>query len=604
MKAAKPAASTTLVEVWGVDVWGTVARFLADRRVRNSILSLCTLAFLAATACAQGQDGKILSEDSYTIRGVVVNSVTHAAVPHALAFSSDNRFAKLTDDEGRFEFKVPRPQPEGTSGSQTTFSTFSSRGVASRIVTSVSLIFLARKQGYFQSQAVQEPPGDENSRELKIEIVPEALMVGRVNLPANDGTEKIQVQIYKRQVQEGRATWVAAGGTTTRANGEFRLANLQEGEYKLFTQELLDRDPLTFNPRGQLFGYPPVYFPASGDFETAAVIQLKAGETFSATLTPARREYYPVKIAVLNAEAGNGLGIEVQPQGHKGPGFSLGYSSSAGGNNIQGMLPDGNYSVAVTGYGQNGSTGMANFSVSGGPVVGLSVMLAPNPAIEVHVRDERTKGDNGIPPGLRNLMNVLNVRLVPSEDAGQGNFLWLQPPKNPEDESLAFGNARPGSYSVRAGCHPAAYVASVSSGGKDLLRQPLVVGAGAAVPPLEITVRDDGAQVDGSIENWQPPQRSGRVAYGFPGNMPQILLLPLPDSTGQFCQAWATPEGEFHFPQVAPGEYRAVAVEGTASELEYGSAAAMKRWESKGQELRLVAGQKEHLRLKLESGSE
>jgi len=35
------------------------------------------------------------------------------------------------------------------------------------------------------------------------------------------------------------------------------LCELSAGSYKLLTHELLDRDPLTFNPRGQLFGYPP-----------------------------------------------------------------------------------------------------------------------------------------------------------------------------------------------------------------------------------------------------------------------------------------------------------------------------------------------------------
>ena len=308
-----------------------------------------------------------------------------------------------------------------------------------------------------------------------------------------------------------------------------------------------------------------------------------------------------MKIGVLNAEGGSGLGIELEPQGHRGPGFSLGYNSNE--SSIQGMLPNGNYRLAVTGYGENGSTGMANFSVNGGPVQGITVMLAPNPTIEVRVKDERTKGDNTIAPGLRNLVNAMNVRLVPSEEIGPGNFLWLRPPKSPEDESLGFGSARPASYSVRTGCHPAAHVAGVSSGGRDLLRQPLIVGTGTAVPPLEITIRDDGAQVDGSIENWQRAGRNGAV-YSPSENTPAILLLPLPDSAGQFCQTWATPTGEFHFPQVAPGDYRAIAFERMPADLEYGSAATMKKFESKGQLLRVAAGQTEHLRLRLDGGSE
>jgi hypothetical protein len=129
------------------------------------------------------------------------------------------------------------------------------------------------------------------------------------------------------------------------------------------------------------------------------------------------------------------------------------------------------------------------------------------------------------------------------------------------------------------------------------------VGIGAAVAPLEITIRDDGAQVKGSIENW-PPQGHKDPMRNFSGNVPAVVLLPLPDSLGQFCQAWATPTGEFSFPQVPPGEYRAIAFDHMPEELEYGDAEAMKKYESKAQVLRLVAGQNEHLRLALKTGNE
>jgi len=53
---------------------------------------------------AQGRKSE--KEDGYTIRGTVVNSVTKAAIGRALVNSTDNRFAKMTDDQGHFEFKV------------------------------------------------------------------------------------------------------------------------------------------------------------------------------------------------------------------------------------------------------------------------------------------------------------------------------------------------------------------------------------------------------------------------------------------------------------------------------------------------------------------
>src|SRR6202030_2733400 len=51
------------------------------------------------------------------VRGVVINSVTHEPISHALVFSPDNSFAAMTDDRGRFEFTFTpaAPQQTGTS---------------------------------------------------------------------------------------------------------------------------------------------------------------------------------------------------------------------------------------------------------------------------------------------------------------------------------------------------------------------------------------------------------------------------------------------------------------------------------------------------------
>jgi len=179
----------------------------------------------------------------------------------------------------------------------------------------------------------------------------------------------------------------------------------------------------------------------------------------------------------------------------------------------------------------------------------------------------------------------------------------IQPPKSPQDETIVFTNVSPGSYKVRAAETPWGYMAAVSSGGNDLLRQPLVVGFGAATPPIEITIRDDGAQIDGNVENWRKEQRPA-VIHSFSRNgQGVVVFLPITDSTGQFRQTWISPNGDFNLPQLPPGEYRVIAFDHWPEDLEYESAEAMRKYQSKGQLLRVVAGQSEHLRLSLESGS-
>jgi hypothetical protein len=549
---------------------------------------------------AQGRKSE--KEDGYTIRGTVVNSVTKAAIGRALVYSTDNRFAKMTDDQGHFEFKVLLHESEQTRPSgPVAGSSFSSLGdVPQGATTYISIFFMARKPGYLQLENGE--PGTQvelgASSEITVPLMPEALIVGRVNLPTNDGTDKIQVEIYRREAQDGRTHWVSAGTTQAWATGAFRFANLRKGEYKLFTNELLDRDLLTFDPRGQLYGYPPVYYPAVGNFEEASIIHLNPGETFPVSLTPSRREYYPVKVNVMNSTLGAGYDTTVGLQGHRGPGYSLGYDQNQ--SAIQGMLPNGNYTVELVKYGENSATGKLNFSVNGAAVEGRSLMLVPSNSIEVRLKDERTKSTNAKPAFWRNF----DVMLVPRDEFDAANPIGIQPPKNPEDKTLVFTNVSPGSYWVRAGVNPLGYMAAISSGGNDLLRQPLVVGFGAATPPIEITLRDDGAQIDGNVENWRKEERPAVIHSFSRSGQAVVVLLPIADSTVQFRQTWISSNGDFDLPQVPPGEYRVIAVDHWLEDLEYESAETMQKYRSKGQLLRVVAGQNEHLRLSLDSGSE
>src|SRR3981189_244973 len=339
-----------------------------EKRMRSP-RSLKALAFgIAALSCCSSilplsaQRPTAFPAQAAHLRGMVLNSLTHEPIGAALVVASVNRFATMTDDRGHFEFTFPRPEAEKTAGFAGTSdvrsletSQFQHAGI------NRPTMLRARKTGFLSRNNGQEglllSPAQQ---ELTISLVPEARIVGHVVLPGSDGSDKIQVELYRRQVREGREHWEPAGTAMSRSDGEFRFAELSAGSYKLLTHELLDRDPLTFNPRGQLFGYPPVYYPAAPDFATAAVIRLSPGEIYQPKVSPAKREYYPVKLAVKNAPASLQARIQVWPQGHPGPGYSLGYNP--GDELIEGLLPDGSYTVQVTTYGPNAMTGMLNFT--------------------------------------------------------------------------------------------------------------------------------------------------------------------------------------------------------------------------------------------------
>lgn len=529
-------------------------------------------------------------KESDTIRGTVVNSVTHAAIGRALVYSPDNRFATLTDSEGRFEFKVPVHKPEQQRGGPIEVT-------AEGAVFSISL--MARKPGFLSDENVQGAFVGLDQREVTIDLVPAGLIVGHVTVADSESSRRVGVELFRRQVQNGRATWTPAGTVATWSDGQFRFSDLYPGTYKVFTREWMDRDPLTFDPRGPLYGYPPVYFPGATNFEAGTAIQLRAGVTFNADLSPQRRRYYPVNVGVADAP-GEGVGVQVLAGGQGGPGYSLGYNPRA--HAIEGWLPDGTYTVEAEayGYGETSASGAAQISVQGAAATGYTVTLLPNASLRVDVAKEFTPTQgpaDSSPAGLRGA--PIYVHLEPAGEFERGGRFRggaTRQPDAPEDAPRTIENVMPGRYWVRVDSGRG-FAAAIKYGDTDLLHQPLVVPPGGLSGPIEVTLRDDFAQIDGFIVESAP-----RLP-GSPANpnarAPHVYLIPSPDSDGQFAEIWAAPDGKFSSQQIAPGDYEVLAFASRQTGLEYRNPEALRKYESLGQEIRLVPGQTAHLELHL-----
>src|SRR5215470_5174806 len=550
--------------------------------LRSLVASASITVFLFSVS-ANSVQAQTKNTESTVIRGTVINSKTNEPIGRALVYSPDNRFATMTDDRGRFQFNLP--QAESKTNSQY---------FVRNIGEGYPYALLARKPGFLlpnNEQQVLSTGAD--SSELTISLVPEALIVGHVQVPNADGFDRIQVSLYRRNIREGAEHWDSVGVSTSRSDGEFRFAELQPGSYKLVTNELLDRDPL--NPRGAIFGYPPVYYPSAVDFSTASIIQLTPGKTLIANIPLARREYYPVKIKVTNASADLPVGVQVWPQGHPGPGFALGYNPTE--QTIEGSLPDGYYVLQVTSFAPNAMNGSVNLLVKGAPVDGQTVSLYPNVSIPVNIHEEfqhqetleqlSAMGSAANPNGW---LRSVNVNLLPVEDFGVGGGASLRHPQNLENDSpLAVENVHPGRYKVIVYTN-LGFAAAITSGSANLLKQPLVVSPGGATSPIEITVRDDGAEIDGIVEASSAASRQQLQGH--------VYFVPSGEGGGQLHVTWIMPDGKFQMQQLPPGTYRVMAFP-RSQDLEYTNGEAMDKYESKSQVIQVQPGQKEHLRLPL-----
>lgn len=573
------------------------------------LLSSAMLSGFAKAQSPQGFRGQ--AEGPSSVHGTVRNRITHEPISRALVYSADQLYATLTDDRGHFEFKFPPQEPDPQENLPVTSDSYAVRGF--RFPRNYRpTVLQARKPGFLQ---IENHPSNwraaPNQSEITIALDPESLIVGHVSIPGSESDMRILLELYRREIGEGQERWETAGTFTTWADGEFRFSNLSSGLYKLITHEQLDRDPFTFTLGGQLFGYPPISYPGASDFSAASPIQLAAGATFQANISLIRREYYSVKIPVANAAVGGQMDIHVYPLGHPGPGYSLGYNPAE--QLIQGLLPDGNYTLQAATPGEPGSTGILNFSVRGAPPQGSALNLIPNATLTVNVKDELKSGQgvSGEDPqeaaeGPSNTapfrrINV-QVKLTPIEEFGSAQGGVSQPVEGTQEHALVIQNVRPGRYRVRV-TSGVGFAASILSGGTDLLHQPLAVGMGGSNSPIEVTLRDDGAEVNGTVED--ATRRDRRPDQNEDGT-PQyhVYFVPVGGSPGQFRQTIGGPDGTFAQEQLPPGTYRVLAFDREQEDLEYASEEALRKFESKGQIIHIGAGQKERLRLRLIPGSD
>jgi hypothetical protein len=550
-----------------------------------------------ATQTFNGQTSYVLPADPESVHGTVINSKTHEPIVRAVVYSPDNRYATLTDDRGHFEFKFP-PQEKVAPPMPTSDSDVQgNRKVQEWYQRNTRPnSFLARRQGFLLNRNVtflQENGSDR--AEIVIPLEPEALIVGHVQLPSVDNTDRIQLQLYRQDFEEGRERWVQAGNFTTWTTGEFRFAELAAGTYKLLTRERIERDPAFFNPGDQLYGFPPVFYPNGNDFSAAAPIKLTTGATFQANLAVARREYYPVKIGVANIPADMNPGVEVYPQGRPGPGYSLGYEPSE--QVVRGILPTGNYTLKVFTQVETGSSGSMNFSVRGGPLEGPVVSMYPNVSLTVNITREFGPDPNpeeGAVFGQRLQINgrsdFVSILLRPVEQFGMEPTIMSQQEANQPESGVMLKNVAAGTYWMQISTNNC-YPASATWGGGDVLHRPITIGTAGGGSPIEVTLRNDGAEVVGKIEFPEKTnlQKSNEAAPIPPQTF--LYFVPVGESAGQLrqTQVW---NGMIDERQIAPGAYRILAFDHAHTEIGNGNPELLLKYESKGVVVELSASQK------------
>jgi hypothetical protein len=465
-----------------------------------------------------------------------VNSVTHQPVSRALVDAHEN--AVLTDNDGHFDFSLP----QGLVQISVKRPGYGSRGRAS-------------------THTIQVGP---NMASLTFSLAPEAMITGQVTLSTSDQADGIQVMAYRRRVINGREQWMMENSARTNSEGVFRIAGLQAGDYLIYTQPARDSEGPP--ARGStMYGYPAVYYPGVTDMASAGVLTVAAGQQGRADFVLTRQQFYHVTAAVAGRE-GSGLNLQVHDKSGRQMGMPVRWNNEQGTAEMN--LPNGSYFLEVRRRRESQLYGRVDFTVAGAPVNGLTMALTTLHPIPVTVRKNFTTTTSsgvgiaygGPPQGAPSMSAGLNISLVPVDEIfGQmGAAGGLRAVEGTSDgSSFEIENVSPGRYWVEASPFEG-YVSSITSGGVDLAREPLTVGAGGSSAPIEVTLRDDVATISAQLTG---DPGTGAQSANAVGEQQQIFVyaIPLFPSTGSIRMSGMQGPGQVMLPGLAPGFYRVVA---------------------------------------------
>jgi Carboxypeptidase regulatory-like domain len=515
---------------------------------------------LAVTRCA-GQE----LPATYPVRGVVQNSITHQPIARALVADDASGGSVLTDAEGRFELDLPEGE----------------------------VAITVRRPGYRQRMESRHAVKvGADIAALSFYLTPVASIAGHVTLSGGDEPGGLSFFIYRKRDVEGHLRWMQEGMATTDSGGDIRFRELDAP-----ASYVLCSDPSSNDTRAVTYGYPSICFPGGADFASAstAPLTLSPGQQAEVEIALTRQRFYRVSITTSNLHRGQGASIEIHNQG--GPQSASAMQRSMQPGDVEAELPNGSYYAEAHLWGRPSSYGRVDFKVSDGPITGLTLNPLPLQPLMVEVRKDFTASNSngnephiGIVSGSMNVDNPgVNLSLIPADNLS-GNPIGgnLHRPEGSTNSDLyEMDEITPGRYWVRADSYQA-YVSSISSGDTDLAREPLTIGPGGSGAPIEITVRNDTGDIQGTVNS---EANAGAATGADSGEVKLVFVYAIPQFayTGRIAQMPTGPIGNFELPNLAPGTYSVIAFDRNI-EINMDDADGLARISAQGQTVTVEAG--------------
>ena len=479
--------------------------------------------------------------------GKVINAVTGAPVPRALV-RMNNR-AMLTDHDGNFRFEQNTDTTANLQVTKPGFSTGTDMQDAAGV--------------YLQATQMAEP--------IELRLYPEALLTGTVLAPDGTPLPHISVSALRSQYDDTSHRWLPVGQDQTDSHGNFRLP-VQAGEYRLETR---------YSPMDRTVGEAvlPVTVPTEGSSNGGHSLIVRSGEEQHFELRPG---VSPTRTVTLMTQSSGGRDfMRISARSSNGSVLQLAPQMNGGMGEPKIQLPQGTYTLtAMRGNGETAEEAEATVTVGEHDIAGLSLQFSPVPSIPVElvVDSSSTSDNNTQPPNLGQLGLTLQSDTL---DPERGDATVRPMPRRDQTYVLT---APPGTYRLQGRDTGQWYIKSATYGASDLLQQELVVVPGAAGTPIRITVSNQTASLQGTVDlNGSPAQC-------------WIYLIPSGPNAQSVISMRSNSSGSYTAAHLPPGNYQAIAFERRHT-ANYRDAESLAHYSSFVHSVTVTAGDKPTLNL-------
>jgi len=488
------------------------------------------LLLAALPALLSAQESPTSSSCPCSLRGTVINSVTGAPVPGALVQSSAaSQPATLTDSEGSFHFDG---LPAGTLS-----------------VSATKPGFLAQNPFLRQSTPIVVGP---EAPPAVIKITPGGVITGRVVDEQGEPLENFNIQLIRRAPSDGALYPhnFNAKAYTTNDLGVFRIPDLPAGSYFVLVSPS-NMQTFQSSSAGAPLMYPAVYYPGVLDSSAGTGVKVTAGHESPANFTISSKPAIRLSGSVVGILPGALAELVLNGSSFAARSVQVDFDRRTGAFQTD-WIPPGTYHLHAQSNDPSASETSARdvarrraslTVVAESTVTGIRIVLFPDVVIPVQVRGLSQSRES----------NLMTIFASQKGLGAGGQAAPRRNPKNPNEflpDGYEFSFA-PGTYrlNVTSYMNEDYYVESASLGSTNLLAQDFIIDSSSTGSTVDIVLRKGAATLSGTV----PAMDASRGAF--------ICLFP-PASSGRPFFEVAGQNGAFKFDHLAPGSYRAAAVDG------------------------------------------